>query len=180
MIKKVQTPHLKKKKTLQFCHFYARLTQEKLYNSVFLHNRPLSLHNVTLGTKLICIIIYFPILLHPMTRSASMAPKKQLKNYHLFFKGCLGITVKNFKKFSPLMSLCYFFFIHWTTPYNNLHWLTSFFTGLKIKAKLKSYFWTSNKQRAKKVVSHSVGLVDFAIGLVNFVFNLPDGQVKFF
>ena len=94
-----------------------------------------------------------------------MAAKKQLKNYHLFFKGCLGITVKNFKKFSPLMSLCYFFFIHWTTPYNNLHWLTSFFTGLKIKAKLKSYFWTSNKQRAKKVVSHSVGLVDFAIGL---------------
>ena len=57
MIKKVQTPHLKKKKTLQFCHFYARLTQEKLYNSVFMHNRPLSLHNVTLGTKLICIII---------------------------------------------------------------------------------------------------------------------------
>ena len=107
-----------------------------------------------------------------------MAPQKQLKNYHLFFKGCLGITVKNFKKFSPLMSLCYFFFIHWTTPYNNLHWLTSFFTGLKIKAKQKSYFWTSNKQRAKKVVSHSVGLVDFAIGLVNFVFNLPDGQVS--
>ena len=35
-------------------------------------------------------------------------------------------------------------------------------------------------QRAKKVVSDSVGLVDFAIGLVIFVLNLPDGQVLFF
>ena len=35
-------------------------------------------------------------------------------------------------------------------------------------------------QRAKKVVSDSLGLVDFAIGLVNSVFNLPDGQVRFF
>ena len=34
-------------------------------------------------------------------------------------------------------------------------------------------------QRAKKVVSDSLGLVDFAIGLVNSVFNLPDGQVMF-
>ena len=35
-------------------------------------------------------------------------------------------------------------------------------------------------QRAKKVVSDSQGLVDFAIGLVNSVINLPDGQVKSF
>ena len=35
-------------------------------------------------------------------------------------------------------------------------------------------------QRAKKVVSDSSGLVDFAIELVNSVFNLPDGQVIFF
>ena len=35
-------------------------------------------------------------------------------------------------------------------------------------------------QRAKKVVSDSPGLVDFFIGLVNSVFNLPDGQVIFF
>ena len=33
------------------------------------------------------------------------------------------------------------------------------------------------KQHAKKVLSNSLGLVDFAIGLVNSVFNLPDGQV---
>ena len=35
-------------------------------------------------------------------------------------------------------------------------------------------------QRAKKVVSGIQGLVDFAIGLVNSVFNLPDGQVMFY
>ena len=39
---------------------------------------------------------------------------------------------------------------------------------------------TETTQRAKKVVSDSPGLVDFAIGLVNFVFNLPNGQVMFF
>ena len=33
-------------------------------------------------------------------------------------------------------------------------------------------------QRAKKVMSDSPGLVDFAIGLVIFVLNLPDGQGK--
>ena len=35
-------------------------------------------------------------------------------------------------------------------------------------------------QHAKKVVSDSPGLVDFAIGLVTSVFNLLDGQVMFF
>ena len=35
-------------------------------------------------------------------------------------------------------------------------------------------------QCAKKVMSDSPGLVDFAIGLANSVFNLPDGQVMFF
>ena len=34
-------------------------------------------------------------------------------------------------------------------------------------------------QRAKKVVSDSPGLLDFAIRLMNFQLNLPDGQVKF-
>ena len=38
----------------------------------------------------------------------------------------------------------------------------------------------SQGQRAKKVVSDSPWLVDFAIGLVNSVINLPDGQVNFF
>ena len=35
-------------------------------------------------------------------------------------------------------------------------------------------------QHAKKVMSDSPGLVYFAIGLVIFVLNLPDGQVLFF
>ena len=35
-------------------------------------------------------------------------------------------------------------------------------------------------QHAKKVVSDSLGLVNFAIWLVNSVFNLPDGQEIFF
>ena len=35
-------------------------------------------------------------------------------------------------------------------------------------------------EHAKKVVSNSPGLVHFAIGLVNSVFNLPNGQVIFF
>ena len=35
-------------------------------------------------------------------------------------------------------------------------------------------------QCAKKVMSDSPGLVDFAIGLVNSVFNLPNRQVIFF
>ena len=36
------------------------------------------------------------------------------------------------------------------------------------------------EQCAKKVMSDSPGLVDFAIRLVNSVFNLPDGQIMFF
>ena len=35
-------------------------------------------------------------------------------------------------------------------------------------------------QHAKKVVSDSLGPVDFALGLVNSVLNLPNGQVMFF
>ena len=52
------------------------------------------------------------------------------------------------------------------------------------------YFWSnwgqillilyaSLDQHAKNVVSDSLGLVDFAIGLVNPILNLPKGQVKF-
>ena len=36
------------------------------------------------------------------------------------------------------------------------------------------------EQHAKKVTSHSPGLMDFASGLLNSVLNLPNGQVKFF
>ena len=36
------------------------------------------------------------------------------------------------------------------------------------------------KHCAKRVVSDTPGLVDFAFGLLNSVLNLPDGQVKYF
>ena len=36
------------------------------------------------------------------------------------------------------------------------------------------------KQCAKRVVSDTLGLVDFTIGLLNSVLNLPDGQAKYF
>ena len=39
---------------------------------------------------------------------------------------------------------------------------------------------TVHLQRAKKVVLDSPGLVDFTIGLVNSVLNLPAWQLKFF
>ena len=41
-------------------------------------------------------------------------------------------------------------------------------------------FKEGQDQCTKKVVSDSLGLVDFAIRLVNSVFNLPDGQVMFY
>ena len=43
-----------------------------------------------------------------------------------------------------------------------------------------TYFVPCKRQRAKKAVSDSLGLVDFATRLVIFVLNLPDGQVLFF
>ena len=46
--------------------------------------------------------------------------------------------------------------------------------------KLVGLFSHLTIQRAKKVVSDSPGLVDFAIRLDNSVFDLPDGQVMFF
>ena len=49
----------------------------------------------------------------------------------------------------------------------------SAFWGLNLRSK-------ERVQRVERVVSDSPGLVDFAIGLVNSVFNLPDGQVMFF
>ena len=53
--------------------------------------------------------------------------------------------------------------------------------NLLIRLKGNSKCISSNLlQRAKKVVSDSPGLVDFAIGLVKSVPNLPDGPVNFF
>ena len=46
--------------------------------------------------------------------------------------------------------------------------------------KLVLSYDTNFSQCAKKVMSESLGLVDFAVGLVIFVLNLPDGQVLLF
>ena len=48
------------------------------------------------------------------------------------------------------------------------------------KTNVAKLYLTVNQQHAKKVVSDSPGLVDFAIGLVNSVVRLPDRQVRFF
>ena len=47
---------------------------------------------------------------------------------------------------------------------------------INLKVNFKTF--QKNMQYVKKVVSDCPGLVDFAI--VNFVLNLPNGQVKFF
>ena len=44
----------------------------------------------------------------------------------------------------------------------------------------KSVMHVQSLQCAKIVVSDSLGLIDFVIGLVNSVFNLPQGQVMYF
>ena len=62
-------------------------------------------------------------------------------------------------------------------------WVSQPSTGLdKRQATLQLCIRAGGEQNqcAKKVVSDSRGLADFAIGLVNSVFNLPDGQVMFF
>ena len=53
------------------------------------------------------------------------------------------------------------------------------FTLLGVKCGRSCVFGVKSYQRAKKVVSDSPRLVDFAIGLVNSVFNLPNGQDLF-
>ena len=45
---------------------------------------------------------------------------------------------------------------------------------------LTLYLVMCTDQHAKKVVSDSLGLLDFAIGLVIFVLNLPARQMLFF
>ena len=60
--------------------------------------------------------------------------------------------------------------------YSYLEGGVKFFVGLLEILNNKS----SVQRKTVVVVSDSPGLVDFTIGLVNSVFNLPDGQVIFF
>ena len=59
--------------------------------------------------------------------------------------------------------------------------MTTIFLGMAVHA-MPRQNWKQRlcKQHAKKVVSDSLGLVDFAIRLVNPGLNLPEGQVTFF
>ena len=59
--------------------------------------------------------------------------------------------------------------------------LRSSLNGARLRKNSFSWFKILDvKQRAKRAVSDSPGLVDFDIALVNLVVNLPDGQVIFF
>ena len=59
--------------------------------------------------------------------------------------------------------------------------MTKIFLGMAVHA-MPRQNWKQRlcKQRAKKVVSNSPGLVDFAIGPVNPGLDLPKGQLMFF
>ena len=52
--------------------------------------------------------------------------------------------------------------------------------GFRAQMASSPTFTSKSMQCAKKVVSDNPGLVDFAIGLVKSIFNLPNGQVMFF
>ena len=57
------------------------------------------------------------------------------------------------------------------TVHSIIHWINHC-SAVKVQG--------NQLQHAKKVVSDGPGLMDFAIGLVNSVLDLPDGQVMFF
>ena len=99
-------------------------------------------------------------------------------------KQCLNVRIGKIEKRSrmlfwqTLFELC-FNTICITTADNFLQLsFPGFLPYSKVSNKLA--FSLLKLQRAKKVVFHSPGLVDFAIGLVNSVFSLPDGLVMFF
>ena len=81
-----------------------------------------------------------------------------------------------------LKNLKFFFFSY---PQTTILKSSRLFGGSKKQAlkEVKRYNQVSctlYNQRAKKLVSDSLGLVDFAIGQVNSFLNLPDEKVKVF
>ena len=63
-----------------------------------------------------------------------------------------------------------------------VYWISAFHLGCvhaKVSIPADDKLLQTWSQHVKKVLSDSPGLVDFAIGLVNSVFNLPDEQVQF-
>ena len=81
---------------------------------------------------------------------------------HLFCILLKGVCLSLFTSIGP-----------WSLLQNFVIWWNNY------KYKLLS-FPLNSVQHPKKVVSSGPGLVDFAIGLVNSVFNLPNWQVMFF
>ena len=69
-----------------------------------------------------------------------------------------------------------FLFFHFAIFWSFFPWLVFLlFSLLAIHVR-----FCDTSQCTKKLVSDNPGLADFAIGLVNSVFNLPHGQVMFF
>ena len=64
-------------------------------------------------------------------------------------------------------------------PFSFSDLLVGSFMSHKIRL-IREHFCGWAPQGAKEVVSDSPGLVDFAVRLVIFVLNLPDGQVLLF
>ena len=65
--------------------------------------------------------------------------------------------------------------------WNKIYYVRNFCNLIGLEQWYFSWIWnTYIWQRAKKIVSDSLGLVDFASGQAIFVLNLPDGQVLFF
>ena len=111
----------------------------------------------------------------------------------------INVILSNFPKpvFVIWLSFYFLFFFTFTKNVGGWSWwTTSNTTGLQCKRWSLSNaggYWRNYSsgsyegehqphvpfQRAKKVVSDSPGLVDFATGLVKSVFNLPNGQVMF-
>ena len=81
------------------------------------------------------------------------------------------------KRFSNQCSLCFLvkqeenLTVH---TYIHKHSLRTSFSATLNKLMASSCIWQGWTQHAKKVVSNSMELVDFTIGLVNSVFNLPN------
>ena len=152
-------------------------------------------------SKLIRInfVIFFPFYLWYMQWRNKYCWHLGIHMFHLFTHSCWPRTRE-----SPLsnMKTTYNMIILWysCSCWNVLrskvsfdmhslphHWCTQAKLGvLKTKTPQDSppmtlNFWTLLiRQCAKKVVSDSLGLVDFSIRLVNSVFNLLDGQVMIF
>ena len=87
----------------------------------------------------------------------------------------MSLTYKKMISLSALFQNCFFDYNR-TCDVNKIYYnpLIKYYSGARWKEGLKLELWCT-----KKVVYHSLGLMDFALRLVNSVLNLRDKQVKF-